>query len=129
MPSVSTLTPQTFSYLVQQAKKNTVINYKDVAEAVGTHHRVVPKVLERIRTICIDYDLPPLTAIVVSKMTGKPGKAFLDPWMSRDATDEQKDRRWREMQDEVFSFHWEPYLVRFGDKQRNSAYEYNVHIH
>jgi hypothetical protein len=115
MVSIISLAPKTFSYLVSQAKLAKVVNYKDVALAVGTHHRVVPKVLEIIRTICIDHNLPPLTAIVISKTTGKPGEAFLDPWLSRDTTDAHKMRLWREMLGQVFRYDWDAALKRFGD--------------
>lgn len=101
------LVPATVKYLVNVAQQRRLAAYSEVATAVGTHPRaVLSHVLGRIRQICLDNGWPALTALVVNKATGKPGEAFLDPWLPRDADAAQRDAKWQALLAEVYEFGW-----------------------
>jgi hypothetical protein len=114
MATVESLVPKVATYLVTAARQHRTVTYGDVARAVDTHPRVVPKTLEVIRAACIEQGWPALTSIVVSATTRKPGEAFLDPWVSRDTVAAAKDAMTQTMQDDVFTCDWAPLLARFG---------------
>lgn len=114
MAKVPELVPQVAAFLVSKARQHRRTTYKEVAEAVGTHPRVVPKTLEVIRALCIEKRWPALTSIVVSATTGKPGEAFLDPWLARDTVAAAKDGMTESMQEQVYAFDWAPLLARYG---------------
>lgn len=63
--------------LVEVASKRTTIFYKELAEKIGEHHRAIRYVLGVIQEFCMDNNLPPLTALVVSKTYGVPGNGFV----------------------------------------------------
>jgi hypothetical protein len=114
MARVNDLVPPVAAFLVAKAKKRQRTTYGQVADAVGTHPRVVPKVLEILRARCLQSDWPALTAIVVSSTTGRPGEAFLDPWLPRDASEVQKREMAARMTTDVNDFDWFPLLKAYG---------------
>ncbi|MBF0310462.1 MAG: HNH endonuclease [Magnetococcales bacterium] len=62
--------------LVEYARKNKTITYKELASALDLHHRSMQWLLDLIQNFCLDNKLPPLTIIAVNKETGKPGNGF-----------------------------------------------------
>lgn len=115
MATVESLVPKVAAFLVSNASRRRKTTYGEVARAVGTGPRVVPKTLEAIRALCLQKHWPALTSIVVNASTGQPGDAFLDPWLSRDTTAAAKDNMTRTMQDDVYAFNWAPLLAHYGN--------------
>ncbi len=62
--------------LAERATGQRRIFYSDLADMIGIHPRPVYMGLDLIQTHCIDHNMPPLTVLVVSKDTGKPGAGF-----------------------------------------------------
>lgn len=112
MARVPELVPKVTEILVETAQKRKRTTYGEVARAVGTHARVVPQALEVIRAQCLQNGWPPLTAIVVSSTTRRPGDAFLDPWLPRDADPEARDALTAHMTEKVYAFDWTPLIGR-----------------
>lgn len=54
-----------------------LITYGALASSIGIHHRALPHVLGLIQEYCIEQKLPPLTILVVSKVSGVPGLGFI----------------------------------------------------
>ncbi len=63
--------------LVRAAKRKDKPSYSDLAPIIGTNPLSVGKALEPIQAYCMEYKLPPLSAIVVGKTTGVPGGGFI----------------------------------------------------
>jgi len=105
MATVEDLIRPTIEYLVQQAEEGNLRTYSEVAAAVGTHHRVIPKVLWQIAELCVDNGWAALTALVVNKASRKPGAAFLD-FCFPGASKEEQIIKWQGMVDEVHAFDW-----------------------
>ncbi|KKM11955.1 hypothetical protein SY88_06070 [Clostridiales bacterium PH28_bin88] len=110
MASVGSLVPETIVFLASCARQKRLTTYKEVAQTVGTFHRVIPKILCEIREICLSNNWPALTSIVVNSSTGLPGEAFLDPWLPRSAPQGKRHAMWQSMVDEVYNFDWTPAL-------------------
>lgn len=66
-----------WSVFVNAAKNKTLLKYSDLAPKIETNPLSVGKALEPIQAYCLDYKLPPLTSIVIGKMTGIPGSGFI----------------------------------------------------
>ena len=93
--------------LVGLAKRNEIITYGGLAEQAKTNKenltaRNIGNALEPIQNFCLDRGdrYPILTAIVVRKASGRPGKGF--EW---DAVGNTEDG-WRKERDDVFDFEW-----------------------
>lgn len=63
--------------IVNAAKNRQLTYYSDVAPLMHTNALSVGKALEPIQAYCMDAKLPPLSAIVVNKLDGKPGGGFI----------------------------------------------------
>ncbi len=113
MATVHELVPGVVHFLVDAARAGRPTTYGKVAEALGTHPRVVPQVLEVVRALCLDKGWPPLTVLVLQAGQKRPGEAFLDPWMSRDTPQAVKDAKVEEFLQRVYSFDWTPLLERY----------------
>lgn len=113
MARVADLVPGVVHHLVEAARARRLTTYGQVAQAVDTHPRVVPKVLEIVRALCIEKGWPALTALVVRADQKRPGEAFLDPWMSRDTPQATKDAKVQQFLQEVYAFDWTPLLERY----------------
>lgn len=83
--------------LVQAAKERRIVNYSDLAEAIGYRGaRPTRFALEPIQKLCMEKGWPPLTSIVVNKATGLPGKGFI-AWPGDI----------KQAHEQVFAFPWE----------------------
>ena len=95
-------TPETFAYLKQCAAQKRIVTYGEVGNAVGLAARGTAFPLYDIRDICLEQDLPPITALVVRKKDRLPGVG-LKPGGAQVTKAEMGD-----MQSQVFTFDWEP---------------------
>ncbi len=66
-----------WTVLTETALRNAKITYKQIAAAIGIHHRPVKYVLALIQEYCITEGLPPLTILVVNQNSGVPGAGFI----------------------------------------------------
>ena len=62
--------------LIDVAKRQHFIRYKELGDRIGIHHRAVRFVLAIIQDYCTENKLPPLTILVGNKL-GVPGKGFV----------------------------------------------------
>lgn len=62
--------------LIQVAKREDFIQYKELGGKIGIHHRAIRFVLAIIQDYCSLNNLPPLTILVGNKL-GIPGKGFI----------------------------------------------------
>ena len=65
-----------WTVLVQRAQARKKVFYSELAPLIWTNPLSVRNALEPILSHCQKCDLPPLTALVISKKTGKPGSGF-----------------------------------------------------
>ena len=105
----------TLPYLVYYAQKRETITYKELADKIAKHHRIMPHVLGHIRDeICRKQKLPLLNAIVVNKNTKMPGESFL-PEGTNSLTKIEYRNKFEELRDEVFTFdRWDAVLKELG---------------
>jgi hypothetical protein len=91
-------------YLVQAAKTLKTPTYRELADKIGVHHRVMSRILGYIRDdICIQRGLPLISCIVVSQTTGLPG----DDWLPQGTTtlsDEEYKSEFERFRDQVFAY-------------------------
>jgi putative restriction endonuclease len=66
-----------WTILINCAKKNEPITYGELARQLGIHHRAVRFILGVIQDFCMTNELPPLTILVLNKLTGLPGDGFI----------------------------------------------------
>ena len=90
--------------LVNAAAASRTLTYSDIAPLIPTNPLSVGRALGPLQTYCIEANLPPLTAGVVSKSTGLPGNGFV-AW-DVDDLDEGLAA--------VFSYPWKNMLNPFG---------------
>jgi hypothetical protein len=94
-----------FPILVDCAKQKQLVYYSDLIERAKALHpdnhdvqNAIPvstgRVLDAIRTFCIQRELPNLASLVVSRGTGKPGLNFVDRLTAT------------ELQQQAFAFDW-----------------------
>jgi putative restriction endonuclease len=90
------LAARLWPYLVKEAGQRKTIYYADVAKILRIHHRSVRYVLEQILNYCIGTEKPLLTALVVTKATGRPGSGIASrvPTFSEDSLSEVFDWDW-----------------------------------
>lgn len=62
--------------LVTLASQKTSVTYKQLAQRLGLHHRVLRYPLELIQNHCLEAHLPAITVLVVNSHSGKPGAGF-----------------------------------------------------
>lgn len=62
--------------LIQCAKMQKTITYKNLGEKTNIHHRALRHPLDLIQNYCLDEKLPPLTILVVNQF-GIPGQGFI----------------------------------------------------
>jgi len=91
--------------------------YSELSPLIATNPLNVGRALGPIQEFCLDHDLPPLTAIVIGKISKKPGDGFI-AWDIKDL-----DRAWND----VFAFDWRqlrnPYGVFDADTSISSLAE------
>lgn len=81
--------------LVQVAKRDDFIRYKELGDEIGIHHRAIRFVLAIIQDYCSLNNLPPLTILVGNKL-GIPGKGFIawDPSSSDEGKNKVYNHNW-----------------------------------
>lgn len=105
----------------EAARAGKLTTYGQVAQAINSHPRVVPKVLEIVRALCLQKGWPALTAIVLRADQRRPGDAFLDPWVSRDTPQATKDAMVDQFIREVHAVDWTPLLERYPLREKKGA--------
>jgi hypothetical protein len=102
-------------YLVLSAKTKRTPTYKDLANLIGTHPRVMSKVLGYIRDdLCIPRGLPLITSIVVNQGSGLPGDDWLPQGTSHLSSEEYR-QEFEKLRDEVFAYlGWDLLLKELG---------------
>jgi hypothetical protein len=68
---------QAWSLLAFAATHRQTLTYELLAKLTGMHAAGLGAVLEPIQSYCLLHSLPPLTALVVNKVTGLPGTGFI----------------------------------------------------
>ena len=63
--------------LIRAAKAKKKVFYSELASLIDTNPLSVRNALDPIQRHCMDYRLPPLTAVVISKTRGRPGPGFI----------------------------------------------------
>ena len=66
-----------WSVLVFAAMHRQTLTYELLGNITGMHAAGLGEVLEPIQSYCLLNELPPLSALVVSKSTGLPGTGFI----------------------------------------------------
>ena len=80
---------QVWSILVFAASQQRLVSYELVAKLIGVPTPAIGRFLFPILHYCDQNNLPPLTSIVISHVTGKPGAGFpgnLDVFESQSCT-------------------------------------------
>jgi hypothetical protein len=91
-------------HLIYAAQKRKTPTYSEMADKIGTHHRVLNHVLGYIRDeITIPRDLPMLNAIVVKNDSRLPGESWLPEGTSHLSPEEYK-REFEKFRDIVFAY-------------------------
>lgn len=67
---------QTWPVLTLAARNRQIITYEILAKLTGMHTPGLGSVLEQVQSYCLVNDLPPLSALVVNKVTGLPSEGF-----------------------------------------------------
>ncbi len=68
---------QTWPVLTLAASHRQTMTYEILSKLTGMHAAGLGSVLEQIQSFCLEYRLPPLTALVVNKTTGLPSEGFV----------------------------------------------------
>ena len=92
--------PAVFAYLKRCVAQRRTTTYGEIGQNVGLAAQATAKPLYYIRNKCLERRLPPLTAIVVNKATGLPGKG-LKPHGTQVTAAE-----WKDMLGQVFATDW-----------------------
>lgn len=92
--------PAVFEYLKRCTAQRRTTTYGEIGQYVGLAAQGTAKPLYYIRDQCLERSLPPLTAIVVNKATGLPGKG-----LKFDGT-QVTVAEWKDMLGQVFAFDW-----------------------
>jgi alkylated DNA nucleotide flippase Atl1 len=85
---------QVWSILIAAAHNRQVLTYQILGDLVGMPPIALTQPLGLIMRYCEENDLPPLTVLVVSQDTGKPGEGLTT------VRDMDKDR------EKVFNYNW-----------------------
>ncbi len=67
---------QIWSMLVFAAKHHKIVSYENISKLIGVPTPGVGRFLFLILRYCAQNNLPPLTSIVISHVTGRPGDGF-----------------------------------------------------
>jgi hypothetical protein len=68
---------QLWSILVLAARNRQILTYDIVGRACGVPAQSIGDFLRSIQQFCAEHRLPPLTSIIVNKVTGLPGDGFI----------------------------------------------------
>ena len=105
MGKVQSLISPTIDFLIKKARQRNLTTYSEIANHVGTHPRVVPKVLWEIDSMRLKRNLPPITAIVIRKDSSVPGDNFLN-YLCPGETKEEQINKWKSVIQEVYDYDW-----------------------
>lgn len=85
-----------WNVLIDIAKDRGFLQYKELGDQIGIHHRVVRFVLAVIQKYCLENHLPPLT-ILVGDEDGVPGTGFIawDILNLEDGKNQVYDYNWK----------------------------------
>jgi hypothetical protein len=95
---------QVWSILVLSAINQKLISYETISKLIGVPTPGIGRFLFPILNFCQQNRLPPLTSIVISHVTGRPGEGFPEElnivesqssvfvynWLSREAPDAEQ---------------------------------------
>jgi hypothetical protein len=118
MSKIESLIPGTIDFLIKKAKLKEKTTYKEIGNAVGTHSRVVPKILWKIENIRLERGWPPLTAIVIRIDSRKPGSEFLK-YLFPDIADNELENKWKIVIQKVYDFDWNRAYKNYLDEGKN----------
>src|SRR5688572_21773315 len=106
---------QLLPHLVLAAKTRKTPTYRDVADKIGCHHRVMNHVLGYIRDeITMPRNLPMINAIVINSGTQLPGESWLPEGTSH-LTPEEYTHEYEKFRDQVFAYPgWDNLLNELG---------------
>ena len=68
---------QIWPLIVFAAKNRQLLTYDVVARLIGVPRPAVGGFLEPIQAYCMKNDLPALTSLIVSEISGQPGEGFI----------------------------------------------------
>ena len=89
-----------YQVLVELAQRGETITYEEMASAIQVSNaRLVGRYLDPIAVHLLMVGVPPLTALVVSKVNGKPGEGLIN-------TSETFQEAWAR----VYAYSWNPQL-------------------
>ena len=114
MATIPELVPGVVRFLVQVARERRLTTYGEVAQAVGTHHRVVPKVVEVVKAVCLEEGWPPLIALVLRAGSERPSLSCMGPWLGGEAPHGDEAEVVGEWLERVCAFDWGRLLERYG---------------
>ena len=106
MGKVQALISPTIDFLTKKAGQRNLTTYSEIANHVGTHPRVVPKILWIIDGMCLEGNLPPLTAIVTRKDSSLPGDNFLN-YLCPGESKEEQINKWVSIIQKVYDYDWD----------------------
>jgi hypothetical protein len=110
--------PYVFNFLVRKAQANELTTYGEVASYLNqavptqTSPRAMRFCLHRIKAACITEGLPPLTALVVDKISRLPGDGLFDGLGNLSKS--QKLEIFGTMQEKVYGNDWTEALLKYG---------------
>ncbi|WP_455174576.1 hypothetical protein [Azospirillum largimobile] len=67
---------EAWQILVEAARRNTPLTYKQLSDAIGVHWRVASLYLGVIQKYSKTENIPPLQALAVNGTTGLPGNGY-----------------------------------------------------
>src|SRR5438552_787020 len=92
--SVEHRAAQLWPLLAYAATRHQILTYGEVGKLMGVAPRGLGRLLEPLQSYCLLRKIPPITAIMVRRNTGRPGSGFsATPNPTQD-------------QHEVFAFRW-----------------------
>lgn len=115
-----------WSYLVELASKKELLTYTELAELVRRASRIpftkrnIHKALSPIQDFCLTERHPILTAIIVRKGKGTPGK---ERGVPGDGFAWKKVSSWKEERDKVWEFNWNEISNPFNGFGENDTTE------
>jgi len=68
---------QLWSVLISAARSQHILSYEIAGRLVGVPRQAVGNFLGPIQDYCLQNDLPPITALIVSEATGLPSEGFI----------------------------------------------------
>ena len=70
---------QLWSLLALAARNQQLLSYELIEQLIGVMMVGLGQLLDPVQSYCMAHDLPPLTAIAISRVTGLPGEGFQLP--------------------------------------------------